>query len=117
VADFWSAAAGALLGGVVVPILLEKYRAWDRERSWATPRKMLLKKLLERKKFPTSSLSTLSRTTGTEAEACRTLLIELGARGVRMKGDIEGWTLQPLSDAELDEALEDPMTKSAEPNV
>ncbi len=39
------------------------------------------------------SLARLKHVTGTNDEECRRLLIEIGARGVLMDGDREGWAL------------------------
>lgn len=58
-------------------------------------RKKSLKKLLENSRYPVGrKLETLSIRTGTSAEECRNLLIEIGAEGIKLKGDVEGWTLK-----------------------
>ena len=116
-ADLASALIGGIVGGALAPILLNEYRSWRRERRWAEPRKKHLRDLLRRKRFPISSLKTLARTIGAQDEECRTLLMDLGARGVKMKDDKEGWTLRPLSEANIDEALDDPETNPAEPKA
>ena len=88
------AVIGALLGGLLSPIALEEYRLWRRERKWAKPRKDKLKELLNRYDFRT--LDMLCLVTGTTEDECRTLLIELGARGSRLASGKEGWTLHPI---------------------
>jgi hypothetical protein len=42
---------------------------------------------------PIRSLARLRHVTGTTDEECRRLLIEIGARGVKMRGGAEGWAL------------------------
>ena len=83
-----------LLGGIIGPVVYDEYRQWRRERSWAMPRKKLLKELLGASDF--RSLETLSRVSGTSPDDCRTLLIELNARGSLLEDGREGWTLQPI---------------------
>ncbi|MEL6511750.1 MAG: hypothetical protein AAFQ32_18255 [Pseudomonadota bacterium] len=91
---------GGIIGAVLGPILLEEYRNWKRERSWKRPRKILLRTMLEGTlKFRT--LQTLSRTIGASDEDCRSLLVEIGARGARMKDGEEAWAL--ISRAPLDD--------------
>lgn len=65
------------------------------------PRKELLKKLLEDPKHEMRSIETLCRVSGTQPEDCRKLLIEIEARGIRLKDNREGWVLlsrKPLSE-------------------
>lgn len=97
----WAIVFGAILGGVISPIIVDLFRTWNRDRRWAKPRKKLLKELLEKKDFRT--IKTLSRVSGTSPEECRTLLIELGARGALLRGDVEGWTLRPIGTEKPDE--------------
>ncbi len=55
---------------------------------------------------PMRSIETLCRASGTTAEECRRLLIEIEARGVRLKGNREGWVLiknKPLEQMSDDE--------------
>ena len=42
---------------------------------------------------PIRTLAMLSHVTGTSEDECRRLLIEIGARGVVMSGQREGWAL------------------------
>ena len=42
---------------------------------------------------PIRTLARLRRVTGTTDDECRRLLIEIGARGVTMRGGDEGWAL------------------------
>ena len=100
---FAIAFVSALIGSVVGPVLLETYRRWQRERSWAKPRKRLLLRMLEDKKYRFKSIDRLARTTGCTHDECRGLLIELGARGAKLKSGREGWAL--ISRAPLSEDL------------
>jgi hypothetical protein len=43
--------------------------------------------------LPIRSLDLLKHVTGTTDEECRRLLIEIGTRGVLMRGQKEGWAL------------------------
>ncbi|MBK7362124.1 MAG: hypothetical protein IPJ01_07465 [Micavibrio sp.] len=57
-------------------------------------RKKRLKKLLQDSRFLTGrKLETLTLKIGTTPEECRKLLLEMGAKGIFLKGNIEGWTL------------------------
>ncbi len=47
------------------------------------------------------TIDMLSRVSGTTPEECRCLLIEVGARGVTLAGETEGWAL--ISKKPLDE--------------
>ena len=93
------AIVAGLVGGVIGPIAFSEYQSWRRERTWARPRKTRLKALLTDEKVGKTgwrSLERLCLETGMEKEACRSLLIEIGARGGRMKVDgetVEGWIL------------------------
>ena len=88
-----TALLAAIVGGIIGPIALAEYTKWRRDRSWANPRKELLLQMLSEPYPRTRSLKNLTRVTGTKEEECRTLLIELKARGVRMTGGVEGWAL------------------------
>ena len=96
-----AAVFGAVVAGIISPLVVELIRSWKKERKWAAPRKKLLRQLLKKKDFRT--LETLSRVSGTKPEDCRTLLIELGARGALLSGEREGWTLSPIGTEKPDE--------------
>ncbi len=98
------AIVAGLFGGVVSPILLEAYRRWDRERRWARPRRELLIRMLSGD-LVYRSLESLSRTTGTGPEDCRSLLVELGARGGTLHDGREAWAL--ISRAPLQEEFDE----------
>jgi hypothetical protein len=49
--------------------------------------------MLDDTQFEVRSIDQLSRVTGTTSEECRRLLIGIGARGVLMAGEEEGWAL------------------------
>jgi hypothetical protein len=70
--------------------------------SFMGPGSVWLRTLLEDSRYSDGrKLETLKLYTGTSAKECRRLLIEVGARGVRLPGDIEGWALisrKPLED-------------------
>jgi hypothetical protein len=91
--DFLIAVVGGLVGAAISPILLDEYRTWRRERSWADPRKKLLLELLNNESKIFRTLETLTRVTGTSPDECRTLLISLGARGALLRDRKEGWAL------------------------
>jgi hypothetical protein len=83
--------AGTFVGSYWGPLKLEKRR----EEKYDGPRKELLLLLLNEKPEtqPIRSLERLQLVTGTTEEECRRLLIEVRARGVKMKGGGEGWAL------------------------
>ncbi len=94
-----AAIIGGLIGGClgVIGTLLSSYygprqlEVW-RENRTSEPRKKLLKKMLDNPNFPNGrSLETLSKVTGTTAEECRRLLVELDTRGFTMGDGREGW--------------------------
>ena len=104
----WSYFATALLGGVIGGVLgvlgtlvtsyfgprkLEEWRDQKQEDKHSGKRKELLLKMLDDSDFEIRSLAQLHRVTGMTPEECRLLLIEIGARGVTMEGDREGWAL------------------------
>jgi hypothetical protein len=102
VEDILKIAVGGIIGALLGPILLEEYRNWKQERSWKKPSKELLLKMLQGTlKFRT--LETLSRTVGASDEDCRSLLIEIGARGAVLKDGKEAWAL--ISRAPLDDEI------------
>ena len=57
------------------------------------PRKRLLDQMLREPNPPIRTLTMLRHVTGTTDDECRRLLIEIGARGVVMRGGVEGWAL------------------------
>lgn len=87
------ALVGGILGGIISPLLVEWIRRRHRERNWAAPRKTLLLKMLKNPKWTSRSLRWLTTVSGTTNEECRTLLIELDARGTIMNDKSEGWAL------------------------
>ncbi len=90
----WVAVIGGLVGGAVAPILLELFRQYQRDKSWKRPRKALLKRKLEL--APGEgwvSIEVLARLCGISPEECRSLLIEIEARGGTLRDDREGWAL------------------------
>ncbi len=99
---------GGLVGAVIGPIILEHYREWRRERVWKRPRKELLLRLLSGE-LTFRSLDVLSRTTGTTQDECRSLLIEIDARGAKLRDGREAWALisrAPLKDVEDQEIID-----------
>ena len=84
---------GATISSYFGPRLYEQWKEGRIEKRQHGPRKELLRKMLSDPRFETRSIQTLSRVTGTTKEECRRLLIEIGARGVLMTGDQEGWAL------------------------
>ena len=95
-----------LIGGLVSTYWGPRWREeWQLDRHEQThngPRKDLLRKMLEDDKWPDGrTMETLSRATGTPPDECRRLLIEIEARGVKLKGNVEGWAL--ISRKPLDE--------------
>jgi hypothetical protein len=82
-----------LTGSYWGPRRLEQWREEQREKREFGPRKDLLSQMLRDPNMPIRSLDFLKLATGTNDEECRRLLIEVGARGVRMQGGREGWAL------------------------
>ena len=109
----FGALGGAVLGAVggwlstyVGPRKLEEWREQRHEERHNGPRKRLLLKMREDERWDDGrKLETLSRVTGTPDEECRRLLIEIGARGVQLEGNVEGWAL--VSRKPLDEQQQD----------
>jgi hypothetical protein len=103
--EFTSALFGGLIGGVlgVLGTLVSSYYGPRKFEEWSEkrleerqhgPRKRLLVQMLDDDRFPDGrTIQTLSRVTGTSEEECRRLLIEIGARGVTLADDKEGWAL------------------------
>jgi len=75
------------------PRWLEQWRADIKEEHDFGPRKRLLEQMLREPNPPIRTLKQLRNVTGTTEEECRRLLIEIGARGVTMRGGEEGWAL------------------------
>ena len=101
---FAAAVLGGLIGGVLGvvgtivssyygPRKLEERRERLREELEFGPRKQLLERMLRDEDTKIRSLDMLRHVTGTSEEECRRLLIEIGARGVVMSGNREGWAL------------------------
>ena len=94
---------GTLLSSYYGPRKLEEWREKRLEERINGPRKRLLKRLLEDPRFADGrKIETLSRVSGTNADECRRLLVELNARGVLLADGSEGWAL--ISKKPLDEA-------------
>jgi hypothetical protein len=80
---------GTLVSSYYGPRKLEEWRANLQNR----PRLELLGQLLNDQRFPDGRyLSTLCVYTGATEQDCRGLLIQMGARGIKLK-DGEGWVL------------------------
>lgn len=86
IGGFAGGALGVLsahVGSYYAPRKLEEWRAHQKDE----PRKQLLRDLLDDRRFPDGRyLDTLRVVTGTSAEECRRLLIEVDARGVILEG-------------------------------
>jgi len=102
--DWFSALIGGLIGGVLGvvgsvfaaywgPRWLEEWRENKKEEREYGPRKKILRQMLEDPIFESRKLETLCLYTGTIDEECRRLLIEIGARGVKLEHGKEGWAL------------------------
>ena len=95
-----------LIGGLVStywgPRKLEEWRLERYEQTHNAPRKKRLREMLEDPDWPDGrTMETLSRVTGTPPDECRRLLIEIEARGVKLKDNVEGWALisrKPLNE-------------------
>ena len=95
-------AAGAGYRPTMAHGKLEEWREERHEERHNGPRKRLLLTMLQNEKWRDGrKLETLSRVTGTPYEECRRLLIDIGARGVQLEGNVEGWAL--ISRKPLDE--------------
>lgn len=101
---------GTLVGAFIGPLLLEEYREWKQNRVWKKPRKTLLKAKLDGAKGQGwISLDTLTTLIGTSDDQCRSLLIEIEARGGTLRSGCEGWALisrRPLSDSDKEDEIE-----------
>ena len=116
--NFWnsnlfSSLVGGLIGGILGvigtlwtsyygPKKLIEFKDNREEQKLNAPRKKLLLKLLKDSDYPDGrTIKTLSMVTGTTPEECRRLLVEINARGIKLKGDQEGWVLiekKPIKD-------------------
>lgn len=93
---------GTLITSYYGPRKIEEWREKRQEERLNGPRKRLLKQLLEDTRFDDGrTLETLCRVTGSNEEECRRLLVEIGARGVKLRDGREGWAL--ISRKPLDE--------------
>lgn len=100
---------GSFFGTLLGPLLLDECRYWLRRIRWDRPRKKLLEnKLISAGGEGWVRLSKLMILTGTSADECRSLLIQVDARGGLLNKrpqdqtdtDREGWALisrQPLT--------------------
>jgi hypothetical protein len=85
---------GTFFGAFLGPLLLEEYRAYRGNHRWRNPRKTLLEqKLKSASGQGWVSIENLARLIGTSEDECRTLLIEIKARGGTLKSGQEGWAL------------------------
>jgi hypothetical protein len=93
---------GTIVSSYYGPRKFEEWKDEQKEKREYGPRKKLLKQMLDDSRFPDGRyLETLSLVTGTHPDECRRFLIEIGARGVRLKNEREGWVL--ISKKPLDE--------------
>ena len=83
---------GTYVASYVAPRRLQSQQA-EADEARQTPRKRLLREMLDEPNEPIRSFNRLRLVTGTSDEDCRRLLIEIGARGVSMRGGKEGWAL------------------------
>ena len=111
-----SAMVGGFIGGVLGvvgtifssyygPRKLEEWKEKRKVEKWDNPRKKLLLNMLSHPKMKMRSIETLCRASGTSEEECRRLLVEIEARGIRLKGNREGWVL--ISNKPLEQLTED----------
>ncbi len=104
-ANLFSSLIGGLIGGILGviatlwtsyygPKKLIEFKEEREENKLNGPRKKLLSTLLNDPRFPDGrKIETLSMVTGTTPEECRRLLVEVNARGIKLKSDQEGWVL------------------------
>jgi hypothetical protein len=85
--------ASTLVASYFGPRWLEQWRANIKEEHDFGPRKRLLRQMLAEPNPPIRTFKRLRLVSGTSDEECRRLLIEVGARGVMMRGGEEGWAL------------------------
>ena len=84
---------GTLVTSYFGPRKLEEWREDRLEKREHGPRKELLLHMLTEPNPRIRSLDVLTHVTGMTDEECRRLLIAIGARGVLMRGEKEGWAL------------------------
>lgn len=104
--SFWQALLtfgfGSFFGTLLGPILLDEYRSLRRRLGWKNPRKDLLRRRLQSASGEGwVGIDKLSRLIGTDEDECRSLLIEIDARGGTLKSGAEAWALitrQPLAE-------------------
>jgi len=96
---------GTLVSSYFGPRKLEEWREKRKAEKWDGPRKRLLLNMLNGPTMQMRSIETLCRASGTEPEECRRLLIEIQARGIRLKGNREGWVL--IKNRPLEQLTED----------
>ncbi|MDD5599670.1 MAG: hypothetical protein PHV82_17125 [Victivallaceae bacterium] len=97
---------GTIFSSYYGPRKMEEWREKRKAEKWDNPRKELLLKILSDPERQLRSIETLCRISGTNGEECRRLLIEIEARGIRLKDNREGWVLiknKPLSEITEDE--------------
>lgn len=111
--ELLAAILGGMIGGTlgVIGTLVSSYYGPRKFQEWQErrlderlngPRRRLLERLLKDDRFADGrTLESLCRVTGTSPEECRTLLIEVEARGVKLASGEEGWAL--ISRKPLDE--------------
>jgi len=118
--ELYSAIIGGVIGGVLGvfgsffssyygPRKFEEWKENRRNEKLDGPRKRLLLQLLNDESHKIRSIETLSIVTGTTEGECRRLLIEIEARGIKIKSGAEGWVLiknKPLSLLNEDEVVE-----------
>ncbi len=96
---------GTIFSSYYGPRTLEEWKEKRKADKWDNPRKKPLLNMLNNPKMKMRSIETLCRPSGTTEEECRRLLIEIEARGIRLKGNREGWVL--ISNKPLDQLTED----------
>jgi len=92
------------------PRKLEEWKELRIAEKWDQPRKHLLLNMLNHPDMNMRSIETLCRASGTSPDECRRLLVEIDARGIRLRGNREGWVLiknkpleQPTEDDDVEE--------------
>ena len=118
--ELLSALTGGVIGGVLGvvgsifssyygPRKFEEWKEKRRNERLDEPRKKILNDLLDGPTHKIRSIETLSRVTGTTEDECRGLLIEIEARGIRIRGNREGWVLiknKPFENINEDEVVD-----------
>lgn len=91
-AEALSVLVAAIVAGLLAPLTLSSIVNLRDHYRWSKPRMKLLERML-RSDQDWRSLEKLCLVTGLSEEKCRTLLIEIGARGGKLKDNREGWAL------------------------